>query len=93
MVEIQDWGSVMLACDLMVEVRASRCLSADQIARLERAIFAGGNPTRDHLELLFLIDAYLERADPSWGDLLHRAAASALAGPGREAAAAQGRTA
>ena len=68
----------MLACDLMVEVRASRSLSGDQVSRLERMIFAAGKPSRDQLELLFLIDTYLERADPSWGSLLHRAAATAL---------------
>ena len=70
----------MLACDLMVEVRASRSLSGDQVTKLERMIFAAGNPSRDQLELLFLIDTYLERADPSWGSLLHRAASTALAG-------------
>ena len=43
-------------------------------------IFAAGKPSRDQLELLFLIDTYLERADPSWGSLLHRAAATALTG-------------
>jgi hypothetical protein len=68
----------MLACDLMVEVRASRSLSGDQVAKLERMIFAAGAPSRDQLELLLLIDTYLERADPSWGALLDRAAASAL---------------
>ena len=68
----------MLACDLMVEVRASRSLSGDQVSRLERMIFAAGKPSRDQLELLFLIDTYLERADPSWGSLLNRAAAAAL---------------
>ena len=81
----------MLACDLMVEVRASRSLSGDQVTKLERMIFEAGKPDRDQLELLFLIDTYLERADPSWGELLHRAAASALAGahePRAEAALA-----
>lgn len=68
----------MLACDLMVEVRASRSLNGDQVTRLERMIFAAGKPSRDQLELLFLIDTYLERADPSWGSLLHRAATTAL---------------
>ena len=80
-----------MACDLMVEVRASRSLSGDQVTKLERMIFEAGNPDRDQLELLFLIDTYLERADPSWGELLHRAAASAIGGgqgPRAEAALA-----
>ena len=68
----------MLASDLMVEVRASRSLSAEQVARLERVVFGEGTPDRDQLDLLFLIDTYLQRADPSWGDLLARAAMIAL---------------
>lgn len=67
----------MLACDLIVDVRASRALSAEQIARLERMVFAAGEPNRDHLELLLLIDTYLERRNPGWAELLARAAVAA----------------
>ena len=76
----------MLACDLILEARASRSLSGDQVMRLERMVFGDGQPSRDQLDLLFLIDTYLERADPSWGALLTRAAVSALvAGPEADA--------
>ncbi len=68
----------MLACDLILEVRASRSLSADQVLRLERMVFGAGRPSRDQLDMLFLIDGYVVRADPSWGNLLARAAVAAL---------------
>ena len=74
----------MLACDLLLEVRASRSLSGEQVTKLERMVFGEGKPSRDQLELLFLIDTYLQRADPSWGELLARAAMTALgAAPGK----------
>ena len=65
----------MLACDLILEVRASRSLSRAQVERLEREIAAGLD--RHGLDLLFLLDRYAERADPSWPPLLARAAAAA----------------
>ena len=68
----------MLACDLVVQVRASRSMSGNQVLQLERMIFGAGKPSRDQLDLLFLIDTYLQRADPSWGELLGRAAMAAL---------------
>jgi hypothetical protein len=68
----------MLACDLILEVRASRSLSAEQVTRLERMVFGMGKPTRDQLDMLFLINGYVLRADPSWGNLLARAALAAL---------------
>lgn len=78
----------MLASDLMVQVRASRSLSGNQVAQLERMVFGAGRPSRDQLDLLFLIDTYLQRADPSWGELLTRAAVTALvAAPGELAPA------
>ena len=70
----------MLVSDLLLEVRSSRSLSADQVARLERQIFGAGKPSREQLDLLFLVDTYLQRADPSWALLLSRAALSALVG-------------
>lgn len=70
----------MLVSDLLMEVRASRSLSADQVVRLERQVFGEGKPSRDQLDLLFLVDTYLERADPSWALLLTRAALAALVG-------------
>jgi hypothetical protein len=73
----------MLACDLILEVRASRSLNAEQVSRLERMVFGQGRPDREQLDLLFVIDAYVMRADPAWAALLARAALSALvAGPG-----------
>lgn len=65
----------MLACDLILEVRASRLLSRMQVARLEREVLAGID--RHGLDLLFLLDRYAERADPTWPPLLARAAAAA----------------
>ena len=79
----------MLACDLILEVRASRSLSSEQVTRLERMVFGDGKPSRDQLELLILLDTYLQRADPSWGELLSRAAVSALAAAPGELAPAQ----
>ena len=61
-----------------MDVRASRAISADQVEQLERMIFAGGSPTVEQLDLLLLIDAYLQRSDPCWGKLLARAAQAAM---------------
>ena len=67
----------MLACDLIMEVRASRSLSSDQVRRLERMAFGCGQPSRDQLEVLLWIDRYVMRADASWTALLARAAQAA----------------
>jgi len=84
----------MLACDLILEARASRSLNAEQVASLERMVFSGGNPDRAQLDTLFLIDAYVTRADPSWGLLLARAALTALvAGPDADCRAGSARAA
>jgi hypothetical protein len=78
----------MLACDLILEVRASRSLNQEQVSRLEKMVFGDGRPSRDLLDLLFLIDSYITRADAAWGHLLARAAVAALvAGPGPSRAA------
>ena len=61
-----------------MDVRASRAISADQVEQLERMIFAGGSPTAEQLDLLLLIDTYLQRSDPRWADLLARAAQAAM---------------
>jgi hypothetical protein len=76
-----------MLCDLILEVRASRMLSADQVARIERAI-DGCALDRHELDLLFLLDRYAERAHPSWWALLARAVAAAETGPARLPAAA-----
>jgi hypothetical protein len=68
----------MLASDLIMDVRASRTISADQVEQLEKMVFASGAPTSDQLDLLYLMDTYLERSDPRWGELLRRAAREAL---------------
>ena len=70
----------MLACDLLMDVRASHTISAEQMVRLERMIFGDGTPDGDQLDLLYLIDTYLQRPDPRWADLLARAASLALTG-------------
>lgn len=62
-----------------MDVRASRRISADQVEQLERAVFAGGPPSLDQLDLLFLMDTYLQRPDPRWAELLARAAHEVLA--------------
>ncbi len=74
----------MLACDLIMNVRASRTISADQVDQLERIVFAGGAPGPDQLELLDRVRSYVQRAHPRWAELLERAA--------REAAAEDGQT-
>lgn len=61
-----------------MDVRASHTISADQVGQLERMIFAGGSPTTEQLDLLYLIDTYLERSDPRWAELLARAAQEAM---------------
>ena len=65
-----------MACDLIVQARASRRLSQQEIARLERLVFGGGGASRDGLEALLLIDTYIEAGDADWSNLLARAAAA-----------------
>jgi hypothetical protein len=73
----------MLASDLIMDVRASRTITADQVDQLEKMVFASGEPSVDQLDLLFLMDTYLRRPDPRWAELLERAAHAAMAnGPG-----------
>ena len=78
----------MLACDLILEVRSSGSLSADQVRQLERIAFGCGQPSREQLELLLIIDQYVMRADPSWTVLLARAAEAAKSVPYSRFAAA-----
>jgi hypothetical protein len=68
----------MLTSDLLMDIRAARRISADQITRLERLVFGTGTPSRDQLELLLLLDTYLQRRDAGWAELLARAAAAAV---------------
>jgi len=68
----------MLACDLLMNVRASRSISGEQVTQLEKMVFAEGGPSRDQLNLLCLIDTYLERPHPGWGPLFARATMTAL---------------
>jgi hypothetical protein len=77
----------MLASDLVMQVRASRSVSREQAAQLERILFAGGRPTRDHIELLRLIDSYAVQRDPRWTELIERATAAMAAGAGEPVAA------
>lgn len=81
----------MLACDLILEVRASGSLSAEQVRRLECMAFGGGQPSREQLEILLLIDRYVVRADPGWATLLARAA-EAVRSFGKAANGAAGST-
>ena len=68
----------MLACDLIMEVRASRSVTADHAARLERSMPIGSPVIAEQIDLLFQIDHYAERADPAWTKLLARAVISGL---------------
>jgi len=69
----------MLACDVLMHVRASRSLSGEQVAQLEALVFGGGVPGPDQLDMLYLIDTYLRRRDPRWADLMARAALALVA--------------
>ncbi len=64
----------MLASDLIMSVRASRGISAEDVEQLERMLFAGGTPSSEQLDLLTQIDGYVEHACPHWAALLMRAA-------------------
>ena len=77
----------MLASDLVMDVRASRTISPDQVERLERMVFDGGAPSTDQLDLRFLVDTDLQRRNPQWAELLARAAVSALVQPKASATA------
>jgi hypothetical protein len=56
-----------------MEVRASRCVSAEQAVRVERIVFVGGELTAEGLDLILAIDRYAERAHPQWVDLMAKA--------------------
>jgi hypothetical protein len=83
----------MLACDLIMDVRASRTISADQVDQLERMVFSGGAPGTDQLDLLYRVDAYVQRAHPRWAELLERAAREAAADGRTGRVSANGRAA
>ncbi len=68
----------MLASDLIMMVRASRTISADQVDGLEKLVFGSGGPSEEQIDLLFLMDSYLDRPHPRWAELLTRAALAAL---------------
>ena len=67
----------MLACDLILAVRSSGSLSVEQVRQLERMAFGCGQPSREQLEVLLVVDQYVMRADPSWTAVLARAAEAA----------------
>ena len=71
-------GIIMLACDLILAVRASSCISGEQVKRLEREIFSDRAISAEQLDLLFLLDHYAERVDASWTPLLARAVVSGI---------------
>jgi hypothetical protein len=73
-----------LASDLIMDVRASRTISPDQMECLEKLVFGNGTLSGDQLDLLYLMDTYLQRPDPRWAELLARAAMTALS-PGKSA--------
>ena len=62
----------MLASDLVLSVRASRSLTAEQVSALERYAFGSGEPNRDQIDLLFLIDSYMKRPSIRWMSLIQR---------------------
>jgi hypothetical protein len=76
---------VMLECDLLLEVRASRTINRDQVARLERLVFAG-EPRRDQLEMLMHLNRHVVRGHPSWTALLVRAQTALACEPQARAA-------
>jgi hypothetical protein len=75
----------MLASDLVMLVRASRTISGEEVERLERTLFGAGMPSDEQIDLLFLMDSYLDRPHPRWSELLARAALAALVPPRRAA--------
>jgi hypothetical protein len=62
-----------------MDVRASHTISGEQLTQLEHLIFSSAEPSRDQLDLLFLLDTYLERRNPGWAELLARAAEAVTA--------------
>jgi hypothetical protein len=68
----------MLACDLMMEVRSSRSVTAEQVRRLEHALPIGSPVIAEQLDFLFQVDHYAERADRGWTRLLARAVLSGI---------------
>lgn len=67
-----------MACDLMMEVRSSRSVTAEQVRRLERAMPIGSPVIAEQLDFLFQVDHYAERADRGWTKLLARAVISGV---------------
>ena len=67
---------MMLACDLILEVRASRKLGAEHVARLERLIFSSGRVGPEQMQMLAFLGGCVRGADPSWALLLQRAEAA-----------------
>jgi len=68
----------MLACDLMMDVRSSRSVTAEQVRRVERAMPIGSPVIAEQLDFLFQVDHYAERADRGWTRLLARAVISGM---------------
>lgn len=67
----------MLACDLIVEVRAARSVSEEQAVRLERSL-PNGPVSHETIDFLFTVDRYADRAAPAWTQLLARAVLSGV---------------
>jgi hypothetical protein len=63
----------MLATDLIMDVRASRTISADQLYQLEQWILSDGAPTAEQLDVMLLLETYLDWPDPDFAELLSRA--------------------
>lgn len=68
----------MLACDLIVQVRASRSVSAEQAREMERSISHGIAIPHEIIDFLFRVDRYAERAALEWTQLLARAVLSGI---------------
>jgi hypothetical protein len=66
----------MLACDIIVQARAAKRLSQEEIVRLERMVFSTGAPSREGVEAVLLIDRYIPAGDDNWSALLDRVAAA-----------------
>lgn len=63
----------MLASDVVLNVRASRSLSSEEIDALERLLFSKDGPSPEQVELLSLINSYVSRPSARWSELMARA--------------------
>jgi hypothetical protein len=61
-----------------MEVRSSRAVTAEHVARLDRSLPIGSPVIAEQIDFLFQVDRYAERADRAWTMLLARAVLSGV---------------